>query len=92
MKSFIGGFMNRIIDIYKNSTIRSGILIEGNKYIEMKECGALFAYYVLTIEHSGSSQLKYYYYPDGKVINLIGKELIFDCLIISSDAIITHIY
>ncbi len=84
--------MNRIIDIYKNSTIQSGKLIDGSKCIEIKDCGSLFAYYILVIEHSDGSQLKYYYYPDGKVINLIGKELIFDCLTISSDSIITHIY
>lgn len=85
--------MNSVTDIYKKTYFQMGKLISANKHVgNVAKNGVLFSYYILDIEYPNGIIEDHHYYPDDKIVDLIGRTIFFDCLPVESDKIITHIY
>lgn len=80
------------INLYKDSITQVGLLLSAKKVVEKENNGALTAYYILTVEYINGMSYKHCFYPDNKILTLVGKDIIFDCINYDQEKIITHIY
>lgn len=80
------------VNLYNESVTQLGVLLDAKKVVDRKNNGALTAYYILEVRYPSGISYEHYFYPDDKILTLIGKDIVFDRIDYNQEKIITHIY
>ncbi|HHO8835158.1 TPA: hypothetical protein ACRX26_005754 [Klebsiella pneumoniae] len=80
------------VNLYNESVTQLGVLLDTKKVVDRKNNGALTAYYILEVRYPSGISYEHYFYPDDKILTLIGKDIVFDRIDYNQEKIITHIY